>query len=56
MAGTKKEAPRAVAIDLDAVEHAIVQVEFRRADVGTEDAAPDVDDVGQPAPATEGDN
>ncbi len=45
-----------MAIDLDAVEHGIVQVEFRRPDVGTGDAGPDVDDVGHLAPATEGDN
>ena len=56
VAGTKKEPPRTVAIDLDAVDHGVVQVEFRRPDAGTEDAAPDVDDVGHDAPATEGDN
>ncbi|TQM62673.1 ribosome maturation factor RimP [Humibacillus xanthopallidus] len=50
---TKKEPARTVTLELDAVEHAVVQVEFRR--TGADDGAPDVDEAGSDEPATEGD-
>jgi ribosome maturation factor RimP len=50
---TKKEPARTVTLELDAVEHAVVQVEFRRS--GAEAGAPDVDEAGSDEPATEGD-
>ena len=50
---TKKEPARAVTLELDAVEHAVVQVEFRRS--GADAGAPDVDEAGSDEPATEGD-
>ncbi|HET8987344.1 MAG TPA: ribosome maturation factor RimP [Humibacillus sp.] len=50
---TKKEPARRVTVELDAVEHAVVQVEFRR--TGADGAAPDVDEAGSDEPATEGD-
>ncbi|HET7799675.1 MAG TPA: ribosome maturation factor RimP [Humibacillus xanthopallidus] len=50
---TKKEPARTVTLELDGVEHAVVQVEFRR--TGADDGAPDVDEAGSDEPATEGD-
>jgi ribosome maturation factor RimP len=50
---TKKEPARTVTLELDAVEHAVVQVEFRR--TGADDGAPDVDEAGSDESATEGD-
>jgi ribosome maturation factor RimP len=50
---TKKEPARTVTLELDAVEHAVVQVEFRRS--GAEAGTPDVDEAGSDEPATEGD-
>ena len=50
---TKKEPARTVTLELDAVEHAVVQVEFRRS--GADAGAPDVDEAGSDEPATEGD-
>jgi ribosome maturation factor RimP len=50
---TKKEPARTLTLELDAVEHAVVQVEFRR--TGADGAVPDVDEAGSDEPATEGD-
>ena len=50
---TKKEPARTATLELDAVEHAVVQVEFRR--TGADAGAPDVDEAGSDEPATEGD-
>ena len=50
---TKKEPARTMTLELDGVEHAVVQVEFRR--TGADDGAPDVDEAGSDEPATEGD-
>lgn len=50
---TKKEPSRTVTLELDVVEHAVVQVEFRR--TGADAGAPDVDEAGSDEPATEGD-
>ncbi|GAA2150569.1 ribosome maturation factor RimP [Humibacillus xanthopallidus] len=53
VAATKKEPARTVTLELDGVEHAVVQVEFRR--TGADEGAPDVDEAGSDEPATEGD-
>ena len=50
---TKKEPARTVTLELGGVDHAVVQVEFRR--TGADEGAPDVDEAGSDEPAREGD-